>query len=307
MNVGTVAEAVTTLYGGDPADFVAVRKELAAAARTAGERDAAREIAALRKPTAAAAAVNHLDDGAIRDVLALGEQMRAAQTSLDAATLKELSARRQELLQQIVTRHDLNGALAEAVRATLLAAIADRQAADAVETRALVRPLSYSGWGDVDLTDAVAHRDASARPTLRLVAGGAPAQDRTRGAAATTSASSTSSAADEASPQVADSQSRRDEDEQEKAERQALDHEKAERQAAERESAQRRRAAQEQREAAALAEMDARIARLRARVEAAQNAYDAARAARDSARAALEEALLRRSSMPGGTSSSSSS
>ena len=50
MNIGTVAEAVTTLYGGDPADFVAVRKELATAARTAGERDAAREIAALRKP-----------------------------------------------------------------------------------------------------------------------------------------------------------------------------------------------------------------------------------------------------------------
>ena len=297
MNIGTVAEAVTTLYGGDPADFVAVRKELAAAARTAGERDAAREIAALRKPTAAAAAVNHLDDGAISDVLALGEQMRAAQTSLDAATLKELSARRQELLQQIVTRHDLNGSLAEAVRATLLAAIADRQAADAVATRALVRPLSYSGWGDVDLTDAVAHRDAPARPALRLVAGGTPAQDRIRVASAATSAPSASSSADGASPQVADTQSRRDEDEQEKAEREA----------AERESAQRRRAEQEQREKAALAEMDARIARLRVRVEAAQNAYDAARAARDSARAALEEALLRRSSMPGGTSSSSSS
>lgn len=297
MNMGTVAEAVTTLYGGDPADFVAVRKELAAAARTAGERDAAREIAALRKPTAAAAAVNHLDDGAISDVLALGEQMRAAQTSLDAATLKELSARRQELLQQIVTRHDLNGSLAEAVRATLLAAIADRQAADAVATRALVRPLSYSGWGDVDLTDAVAHRDAPARPALRLVAGGTPAQDRIRVASAATSAPSASSSADGASPQVADTQSRRDEDEQEKAEREA----------AERESAQRRRAEQEQREKAALAEMDARIARLRVRVEAAQKAYDAARAARDSARAALEEALLRRSSMPGGTSSSSSS
>ena len=297
MNVGTVAEAVTTLYGSDPADFVAVRKELAAAARTAGERDAAREIAALRKPTAAAAAVNHLDDGAISDVLALGEQMRAAQTSLDAATLKELSARRQELLQQIVTRHDLNGSLAEAVRATLLAAIADRQAADAVATRALVRPLSYSGWGDVDLTDAVAHRDAPARPALRLVAGGTPAQDRIRGAAAATSAPSASSSADGASPQVADTQSRRDEDEQEKAEREA----------AERESAQRKRSEQEQREKAALAEMDARIARLRVRVEAAQKAYDAARAARDSARAALEEALLRRSSMPGGTSSSSSS
>lgn len=297
MNVGTVAEAVTTLYGSDPADFVAVRKELAAAARTAGERDAAREIAALRKPTAAAAAVNHLDDGAISDVLALGEQMRAVQTSLDAATLKELSARRQELLQQIVTRHDLNGSLAEAVRATLLAAIADRQAADAVATRALVRPLSYSGWGDVDLTDAVAHRDAPARPALRLVAGGTPAQDRIRGAAAATSAPSASSSADGASPQVADTQSRRDEDEQEKAEREA----------AERESAQRKRSEQEQREKAALAEMDARIARLRVRVEAAQKAYDAARAARDSARAALEEALLRRSSMPGGTSSSSSS
>ena len=208
-----------------------------------------------------------------------------------------MSARRQELLQQIVTRHDLNGSLAEAVRATLLAAIADRQAADAVATRALVRPLSYSGWGDVDLTDAVAHRDAPARPALRLVVGGTPAQDRIRGAAAATSAPSASSSADGASPQVADTQSRRDEDEQEKAEREA----------AERESAQRRRAEQEQREKAALAEMDARIARLRVRVEAAQKAYDAARAARDSARAALEEALLRRSSMPGGTSSSSSS
>ena len=189
------------------------------------------------------------------------------------------------------------GAPAEAVRATLLAAIADRQAADAVATRALVRPLSYSGWGDVDLTDAVAHRDAPARPALRLVAGGTPAQDRIRGAAVATSAPSASSSADGASPQVADTQSRRDEDEQEKAEREA----------AERESAQRRRAEREQREKAALAEMDARIARLRVRVEAAQKAYDAARAARDSARAALEEALLRRSSMPGGTSSSSSS
>jgi len=165
----TTIDAVRALYSGDPGDFVARRKALAAQARADGDRDAARDIAALRKPTAAAAAVNHLDDDAVRDVLALGQEMRAAQTRLDPTALKELTTRRQRLLQEIVTRHALNGAIAEAVHATLLAAVADREAADAVASRTLVRPLRYSGWGDVDLTDAVAHRDAATRPALRLV------------------------------------------------------------------------------------------------------------------------------------------
>ena len=52
--------ALDELYGSDPADFVAVRKQIAARLRGAGERDAATTVLAARRPTAAAAALNQL-------------------------------------------------------------------------------------------------------------------------------------------------------------------------------------------------------------------------------------------------------
>ncbi|MBO0806417.1 MAG: hypothetical protein J2P25_25490, partial [Nocardiopsaceae bacterium] len=55
-----VTAAATELYGADPGAFTARRKELADEARAAGDRDAAKRITALRKPTRAAWAVNRL-------------------------------------------------------------------------------------------------------------------------------------------------------------------------------------------------------------------------------------------------------
>ena len=49
--VRTAADAVAELYEADPDGFTERRAELAAAARDAGERAAAKQITALRKPT----------------------------------------------------------------------------------------------------------------------------------------------------------------------------------------------------------------------------------------------------------------
>src|SRR5277367_6756138 len=47
---GVVARAAAELYAGLPEDFTGRRRELAAATRAAGDREAARLISALRKP-----------------------------------------------------------------------------------------------------------------------------------------------------------------------------------------------------------------------------------------------------------------
>jgi Lon protease-like protein len=77
-----VSTAVTELYGADPQEFTDRRKELAAAARAAGDAAAAKQIAALRKPTRAAWVVNRLaraDPGAPARLAALGAALRAAE------------------------------------------------------------------------------------------------------------------------------------------------------------------------------------------------------------------------------------
>ena len=55
-----LADAEAELYTADPDRFTQRRSELVAQAREAGQGDAARRIAALRKPTRSAWAVNRL-------------------------------------------------------------------------------------------------------------------------------------------------------------------------------------------------------------------------------------------------------
>ncbi len=55
-----VDEATAELYGSDPESFTERRTALAAQARTAGDRAAAKEIAGLRKPTRSAWMINQL-------------------------------------------------------------------------------------------------------------------------------------------------------------------------------------------------------------------------------------------------------
>ncbi|GAA6524245.1 hypothetical protein [Intrasporangium sp. DVR] len=173
--------AVQQLYAAPPARFTALRTELVSQAKSAGDQDLAKQVAALRKPTVAAWATNHFVRTHPEDLAefrAFAELLREAQRTLDADQLRALGrerARRVDALGlQIAAAADEAGqsvgagALAE-VHDTLVALIADEEAEKKILTGALVKALSYSGFGSVDIDDAVAIEDAE--PALTVIEG----------------------------------------------------------------------------------------------------------------------------------------
>jgi hypothetical protein len=145
-----LAQAEDELYTSDPDGFTARRAELAASARDAGEPAAAKQIAALRKPTRSAWIVNRLvrSDPEVRSRLdALAADLRDA---AGGGQLRELTAARSRLVDEL-TRAALRGlpappaALREEVTATLDAAIADPEVAGSLGR--LTRAAQYAGFG----------------------------------------------------------------------------------------------------------------------------------------------------------------
>jgi hypothetical protein len=160
--------AAEELYGLPADEFAEHRTRLAKQARAAGDKALAASIGKLRKPVVAAALVNELVRGQpaeLQELTDLGEQMREAHRELRGPELRVLSEQRQHLLQRLT---DLVRATAEQsgravtepvlaqVRGTFDAAIADQAAEAAVLSGRLTTVLSYTGFGEVDVTDAVA-------------------------------------------------------------------------------------------------------------------------------------------------------
>lgn len=168
-------EAVTELYAAPLEEFVAVRTRLAQAAG----RPAAAEIKALRKPTVTAWLLNQLareQTDVVATVDDLGRRMRAAQAAADMTALRELRPERDAVLRDCVAAvrdvaeehgRSLSQAGADEVSATVIAALADVESQAALASGMLVKTLSYSGFGEVDIDDAVA-----TRARLRVVTGG---------------------------------------------------------------------------------------------------------------------------------------
>lgn len=156
--------AVNELYSGDPADFVATRKTLVSRLREQGDRDIAQTVGALRRPTAVAAAVNALarrhEPPALPELEDLGARMRAAQAEMDTAALKELSPERSRLITSLAKEAESLGVTTagakEQFTQTLTAALASQDAQDVVSSGQLVNPLSYSGFGEVEVSEAAA-------------------------------------------------------------------------------------------------------------------------------------------------------
>ncbi|SDP52004.1 hypothetical protein SAMN04489867_2750 [Pedococcus dokdonensis] len=177
-----LAAALRSLYAVVPEEFMAERKRLVAAEKADGDPAVAKEIGALRKPSLAAWAVNLLAREApdLVDSLAdLGGRMRAAQARLDTGTLTSLRPERDQLLEEVVQTtvrlvadagRTCSPAAQQDVRATAIAALADEQAMTAVASGQLARPLSYSGFGEVDLSEAVVRTTSGA--ILSVVRGG---------------------------------------------------------------------------------------------------------------------------------------
>ena len=156
------------LYLLRPEEFVAERDRRVRAVRQHGDRDLARAVERLRRPTSSAWLVNllvHSHPDAVQELLTLGEQLREAQVGLAGPALRELSAQRHQVIAALVQRarrlahdaqHPVSEEAAREAEATLDAALADPGVARAVLGGRLVHATGYAGFGtDGDRTPVV--------------------------------------------------------------------------------------------------------------------------------------------------------
>ena len=164
-------ELIQRLYTAPPDGFVAARTAAVNEARKAGDRETAKRLAALKKPTVAAWVVNLLAvrrPDLIDELVELSSALREAQRGLQGDQLRELTTQRRQVVTALVGAArklaiaedpGMGGAkmpLAE-VEATLTAALAEPEIAAQVRTGRLIRAAAYAGFGEVP------------RPRLRLV------------------------------------------------------------------------------------------------------------------------------------------
>lgn len=169
-----LAQAMETLYAAGPDEFMAVRKRLVAEAKADQDKTVGGEIGKLRKPSVAAWAVNLVARTApevVDELVDLGGQMRDAQSRLDATALTGMRKDRDAAVEAFVRAaavavgqegRRLTPAAQQEVRATAIAALADERATQAVASGQLTRALSYSGFGEVDLAEAVVRTTSGA-------------------------------------------------------------------------------------------------------------------------------------------------
>jgi hypothetical protein len=162
---------VQQLYEAPPDGFVAARTAAVDEAKKAGDRETAKRLAALKKPTVAAWVVNLLAlrrPDLIDELVELSAALREAQRGLHGEQLRELTTQRRQVVSALVTAArklaiEADPGLAGAklplgeVEATLTAALAEPAIAAQVRTGRLIRAASYAGFGEVP------------RPRLRLV------------------------------------------------------------------------------------------------------------------------------------------
>jgi len=185
-----VSAAAAELYGADPQEFTERRKALAADARAAGDTAAAKQISALRKPTRAAWVVNQLaraDPGARDRLAALGVALREAERAKNGPRLRELSAGRGPLIDELTGQAlavagvtDAPAGLREDVEATLTAVLADPDVAAEFAAGTLTRAAQWAGFGAASF-GAVPGDDADS-PALAVPDG--PSVPKARGSAA---------------------------------------------------------------------------------------------------------------------------
>ena len=164
---GRLDGAAERLYAVPLAEFMALRAQLVAEARTAKDRAAAQAIGKLRKPSVAAGIVNALvraRPDLVADVESVGTKLRAAQANLHGTAIAALRPARDQVIADVLAGArditaaggaTLTAAAESEIRDTVIAALASDQASHAAMSGALTRTLQYSGFGEVDLADAV--------------------------------------------------------------------------------------------------------------------------------------------------------
>lgn len=175
VHVADSDEIAGELYLVPPTRFVAARDELVRQARAAGHPELARELRLLRRPARSAWLVNLLtrhERAPLERLMALGRELRQAQTGLDEKELRRLSRLRQQMIDDLLDRARDHGAeagvrpneasLAE-VEGTLRAGLVDVAASATVLSGRLVRPMAHSGLGPMPHPDMPAVRASPRR------------------------------------------------------------------------------------------------------------------------------------------------
>ncbi len=173
------------LYATNPDDFVPARDDAVARAKDAGDRDLARAVARLRRPTKAAWLANLLARHRAEQLdglLALAGDLADAQRTLDGATLRALSSQRSRLVAAMAREagrlasqagDSAGDSVIRDVSGILEAALADPGVAEEVRAGRLTRTVSYSGFGPTAEPGTVPAR----RPPPALPVEAPPADD----------------------------------------------------------------------------------------------------------------------------------
>jgi hypothetical protein len=168
------------LYGLPLDRFVPERAALAKQQRAAGDRTGATEVAALRKPSVAAWAVNQLvrtQPRAIKELFAAGDALTETQEQLlagngDVRSLREANSRERTAVDALITLargllssegNELSPAVLDRVSDTLNAAALDTDARAAMQDGRLERELQHAGLGAVGASVSTPATARSAR------------------------------------------------------------------------------------------------------------------------------------------------
>jgi hypothetical protein len=172
------------LYGVPPDDFVAERDAAVARARERGDRELARAIGKLRRPTRPAWLANLLvrhRREQLDGLLGLAAGLADAQRTLDGPALRQLSSRRHQLVAAMAREagrlaQEAGDPAADSVlrdlQGILEAALAQPEIAGRVRSGRLTRTVSYTGFGPAaEPGSAPVRREPATEPDDREPAG----------------------------------------------------------------------------------------------------------------------------------------
>ena len=161
MDVASVADE---LYAADPAEFTATRTEREKQAKAAGDKELAKQIGRLRKPTVTAWLANLLvreRPDSLRPLTELGGQLQRAQQAMRGDAMRELSRQRHKLIYALVQEarslaadvgQRVTEQVARELEQTLQAALADPDAAETLLAGRLTTALEHTGFGPQSAT-----------------------------------------------------------------------------------------------------------------------------------------------------------
>jgi hypothetical protein len=159
MPDGDLETALDELYGVDPSEFVAVRKRLSASLRSAGEKDAAKELQAARRPSTSAWALNQVarrQPQLVESLLDASRALFAAQTrgSNKPDVLRDAIREHREVIDATadaalaVLGDRANDKFRSEIVSTLRAVSTDDEVSEQVRVGRIVREASASGFPD---------------------------------------------------------------------------------------------------------------------------------------------------------------